>query len=243
MMSNDKSCGKCSLTIDAAVDSFSVCGGKCFKMFHLECAGLSLSDLSVLSYNIIWVCDACMRDLCRYRVRKFADSTTNTLSSRTVEDEIHELKNTVAAIADTLANVTQKTRPVPNSSTPISSLKVLNGTNETFDFACDDRSTMGSSSTDECREFSLYLTHIDRRATENDIKQMVSRSLSAPLSDCYEVVKLVPRWRNVNTLDYISFRIMLDKKWKILAMNPSTWPKGVVFREFVSRQSEPWRPN
>lgn len=33
-------------------------------------------------------------------------------------------------------------------------------------------------------------------------------------------------------LDYVSFKIYLDRNWKELAMKPSTWPKHFRFREF-----------
>lgn len=242
MMPDVRNCEKCSLHIDIDKEPFTVCEGICAKSFHAECVGLSVTDLSVLSGNILWLCNGCLTAFCRYREKSSTDAATNTSATRSIEDEITELKNTVAGIADTLARVTQKIAPiVPHCSTPVSSLKPLDGTGEILGEASENERTQASSH-EESRDFSLYLTHIDKCATENDISQMVSRSLGAPLSSCNEVVKLVPKWKDINTLDYISFKVVLDRKWEPTAMTASTWPKGVKFREFVNQLNETWRP-
>ena len=51
----------------------------------------------------------------------------------------------------------------------------------------------------------------------------------------------MPKWKNAITIDYVSFKVVLDCNLKTNAMTASTWPRRVKFREFVNRQST-WRP-
>lgn len=234
-------CGKCALLIDINVDSYTVCEGRCYKSFHIKCANLREADLYVLSGNILWMCDGCLPDFHRYRAKKVTDSATETSPAASIEDEVMNLKSTVAGIVETLSGMMQKTGPIaPYSSTPVSSTRLLDGTVETLDNTNENEKT--GEPPEEQRNFVLYLTRIDRCATESDVSRLVSRSLSAPASDCNNIVKLVPRWKDVNTMDYVSFKIVLNEKWKPTALLPSTWPKRIRFREFVNRLDDTWSP-
>lgn len=241
------SCKKCSLPI--GIDElFTVCEGKCAKSFHASCVGVSEADVCALSKNIIWICDTCMVLFYRARERTNADAATNTAPSRSLEDEIDELKCTVSEIVNALENVLQK----PNTaapylhSTPTSSPKLLDGTCEDFPSGSTRNESLQFAPRTSERPpptFALYLTNIDRHVSENDISVMISRSLNAPLSCCYDVVKLIPKNKIAHALDFISFKAVLNEDLKPLAMNPATWPKGIKYREFVSRFNETWKPS
>lgn len=259
----DSCCEKCSLAIDAKTDLFTVCEGMCAKSFHAECVGLTESDVCALSSNVIWLCNPCMKVYYRIRERSSTDVATNTdasdadLPPRTIVDDVTELKNTVADIVCTLAKLAQKSDcpSTHHCSSPISSFNLFDGTNE---IGCSTKRKENlqedavplnfgpplESTTEVLDEdvFALYLTNIDRCTTEDDISLMISRQLGIPLSSCLDVVKLLPKWKNVNTLDYVSFKIRLNKSLKATAMNSSTWPKGIKFREFVCRLNETWKP-
>lgn len=239
-------CNKCALPVDTAVDAFTVCEGVCSKPFHATCASVSDAALSVLSSNILWICDGCLADFCRYRERKSTDSAAYSNPTRSIEEEIVDLKSTVANVVATLAEITQKRRPlIPQHSSPISSLE-QHGVGENLERTDRNERTevsSPSSRTEECSCFSLYLSRIHNSATENDVRQLVSHSLGAPLSNCLKVEKLVPKWKDTGTLEYISFKVELEKKWKPVALSSSTWPKAVKYREFVNRLNDTWRPN
>lgn len=240
------SCEKCSLSISVANELFTVCEGKCAKYFHADCVGVTESALCTLSSNIIWICNTCMVWLCRARENVNVDVATNTPPARSLGDEIDELKCTVSEMANTLAKVIQQTESAAlyRHSTPVSSPKALDGSS-LDEVACgliQQESMQITSQTCESDYFSLYLTNIDRCATENDISVMVSHSLNVPISCCTDVVKLVPRNKNTNTLDYVSFKVVLRVDLKPLALTASTWPKGMKYREFISRMNETWKP-
>lgn len=233
----NKNCGKCSLLISIDTDPHTICEGECAKSFHASCVGVTETDLCALSSNIVWICDACMVSLCKWRERMTADIATSTEPTHSMEDEINDLKCKVAEIVHTLAEVVRNPDSIApfRHSTPVSSPNLHEGTNETTDSA-------SQQSVNNNDEFSLYLTNIDRNATEDDISLMVSRSLDAPISNCKDIVKLVPKWKNINTVDYISFKIVLNTKLKPVALNTSSWPKGIKFREFVNRSNYTWKP-
>lgn len=244
-----KTCEKCSHSIDNS-DLVTVCEGKCAKTFHAACVGVTETDLCALSCNIIWICDACMDLFYKMRDRMYADATTNTTiaqPSRSVDDQINELKCAVTEIANTLAHVIQKQDVAAPflHSTPVSSHVLLDGTREddmNEDLSSEATEKQSSSLLQPPEYFSLYLTNIDKCATESDISMMVSRSLNVPLACCTEIVKLVPKSKNTSLLDFVSFKVLLNTNLKPLAMCPSTWPKGIRYREFVNRVSETWKP-
>lgn len=176
---------------------------------------------------------------------KFREMPATPVENKTsLEADVKELKQTVASIVDSiskmgpLANVTA---PFAMHSTPIASSKLMDGTNDTYNTNENECSVL-LPNTLEPETFALFLTNIDKRATEYDVSQMVLRSLGAAESDYIDVVKLVPRWKDFNSLDFVSFKIVLNENWKAKAMTASTWPKGIKFRKFINKQNETWRP-
>lgn len=242
----DRCCGKCSVMIDINADLYTVCEGMCAKSFHAECVSVTETDLCALSSNIIWICSPCMTVFRRMRERVSTDVATNTDTPKSMLDDISELKTTVADIVCTLSKITQTNSDLNtphHCSTPISLLKVFDGTNEVVcSSTTQDEILDLSTEAPDNDVFALYLTNIDKCATVNDISLMVSQQLGVPLSDCGDVVKLIPKWRNTKTFDYVSFKITLKKHLKTSALDASTWPRGVKFREFVNRPYDAWKP-
>lgn len=241
-----KNCEKCSLSIKVECELYTVCEGNCAKWFHADCVGLTENDLCALSSNIVWICDACMVLFCRMREKTNIDAATNTECSRPVEEEINDLKCAVAKIADMLSNVIQKpttTAAPPHHSTLVSSSELLSKTNDEISCEPVQHEPNNSLHALGSETFAVYLSNIDKCVTENDISVMVSRSLRAPLSCCNDVVRLVPKHKNTNTLDYVSFKVVLEASLKPLALSASTWPRQIKFREFKNRMNETWKPS
>ena len=92
----------------------------------------------------------------------------------------------------------------------------------------------------ECGEtFAMFITNIAIKNTEGDIDKLVRKFLKTYESDKINVKILVPKGRELNDLDYVSFEVTVDSRLKSLAMKPSTWPKGVKYRQFIN-QSFSW---
>lgn len=250
-MPNDRVCKKCSLSIEPNVELYTVCEGACACFFHAVCVSLSETDLSVLSSNIVWMCDKCIASFRRVRDGVKPVNPMNTanddMNNTSIEDEVKELQSKVAGIIDTLAKMvsnSSSTEPPLLHSTPVSSSTLLNGTNTCGTYGENNKTVRQRRCTISDNKFSLLLSNIDASVVEDDIHRMVSQALGMDTlyPDCIDVVKLVSIWKNHLTMDYVSFKIIMHELWKTKAMNPSTWPKNIKFREFVNRHNDTWKP-
>lgn len=99
-----------------------------------------------------------------------------------------------------------------------------------------------SGSPDECNDtFALFLTNIECHTTEDDISRLVCESLDIANMKNVKVRKLVPKGKTNDELVFVSFKVGLEAELKTIALKPSTWPRGIKYREFVSRNVT-WKP-
>lgn len=91
------------------------------------------------------------------------------------------------------------------------------------------------------QKFWLYLSRISCDVTVEQVRALVSRRLG---TDDVNVVRLVGKGRDVSTLSFISFKIGLNTDVKAKALLPSTWPKGIQYREFIDHRANVnfWKP-
>lgn len=240
----DTPCKKCSADIDIINCLYTVCEDRCARKFHAACVGVTEDALCALSKNIIWICDDCMIEFCKARDHIPKLGETQPADKYSITADLEELKSQIKGINDSFAKlsiaIASKSSPVSTQrerqSTPIGSPNPLCRSS----VCTSERSHSSMRNHDET--FSLLLTNIDRHVTENEIACLVSQSLCAPEPECRNVTKLVPRWQSCDDLDYISFKIVLPKRWMMLAMSATTWPQGITFREFAYRNKDPWKP-
>lgn len=91
-------------------------------------------------------------------------------------------------------------------------------------------------------KFWVYLTKISPDVNERDVQQLVKECL---LTDDVETKILVPKGRPLSTLTFVSFKVGVGHDLKSKAMDPSTWPPEIEFREFVEYGSNVphfWKP-
>lgn len=242
-MERERTCKKCSQNVDATTNPYTVCEGDCAGFYHAACVGLSDEDLSALSLNIIWMCDTCMESFRRARDNVTSVPTRSPTSAKPLEEEIMELKTTVAGIVETLSKLAPTTSSSDLAlfhSTPISSYKLFTGTDACVSNTESDERHLTDDHDDD--NFTLFITNINECATERDIRVMVSRALCTPEPERIEVIKLTSKWKHRMKSDFISFKVAFNKQWKTRAMDPSIWPKNVKFREFIAKQNETWSP-
>ena len=82
-------------------------------------------------------------------------------------------------------------------------------------------------------KFWLYLSGLNPLATNSDVKKIVSRCLEVP--DTIEVVRLVPKDKDISQLSFVSYKVGLEPCLKNKALDPSSWPAGLLFREFINQ--------
>lgn len=249
-------CKKCLLPVKTKDHPYIYCNGLCAAVHHAACVGLNTNDLAAVSppkKNNMWLCDECLIEFVQWRQERtdiknvsIAEPVPlpNQLEQKCpLQRDIEELKNTVESIRLALAsherfNSDARSRHSTPNTTNLS---------QQMDSGLGEMSNVPDAlgrSTDSIREddsFDLLLTNIDGNVSEEDIQRMVARSLGARDNEIIHVKKLVPRWVDCSTLDYISFKVVLNHKWKVSAMLSATWPKNVRFREFRKVRC-PWRP-
>lgn len=165
--------------------------------------------------------------------------------SKSLEDDVKELQTNVADIMNAIASITNIPNIVSTSATTASneSFALLNGTNvnKLGAVSNDDYHQQRQKAIDD-GEFAMLLTNVDVSVSETDIQQMASQAIGTPEPECINVTKLVSKWKSRN-LDFVSFKIVFDSKFKTRALNPMIWPRSIKFREFVHRNTQTWKPN
>lgn len=241
-------CRNCLHQVDTKEQPFVCCNGLCTDVYHATCVGLNKEAVAAVSppnRNSFWLCDDCFDEFLRWRERQGKPAAQTPQENKCVlHRDVEELKAKVDAIMSIVSNnATSPSDAVMRHSTPTLSpqneidSRVENSHSGTS-FALDN----SQPNTDQIDDsFALVLTNIDGSVTERDIQQMVSRCLGAPDGECENIRKLVPRWVDCTTLDYVSFKVSLNSRWKSAAMKSSTWPGNVKFREFKKRQAA-WKP-
>ena len=63
------------------------------------------------------------------------------------------------------------------------------------------------------------------------MQNIVSCCLSS--TDAADVIRLVPKEKDVSGLTFVSFKIGLNPGMKDLAIDPASWPSGLQFRQFM----------
>lgn len=246
-------CRKCVQPVDCKTDLFVVCEGKCYVSFHAACVGLSEASVCCLNRNVIWLCDDCLAAFHDHQRQQQASSdepmqtVPHSITAEFIDitTKLTKLMKRISPsqTADQLVNHTIEASP--QHSTPIRFPKLLEGSkNETRYCPKEIVESDSSSNVSCCSEgsFSLFLTNIDGRVTEEEIGGLVSESLGLDQDCSIDVKKLVPKWKPDDVLDYASFKVMLNNKYKKTALQTHTWPPGIMYREFFNRTRKTWKP-
>lgn len=89
-------------------------------------------------------------------------------------------------------------------------------------------------------KFWLYLSRVSRNVTVEQVAQLACSRLG---TNDVEVYSLVAKGRDLQSLAFISFKIGLETQLKEKALTLSTWPAGLVIREFERRSNGvSWEP-
>lgn len=235
-------CEKCKTPIALNVSAIQ-CNGFCENTakFHIDCVGLSYAEaMACMRADIMWMCDCCRELLKNIKFRNIIKHLKPIEDSR---EEIDRLRLDIAKINDTLSRII---RPINNDST-VNVATNSHVENEQHNEKMSDvlsstrihRSTLNESSQD-CTEFSLFVSNIAPDVTNNQLKTLICEKLN--ITESLPVKRLVSPWKDPASLQYISFKVDLDRKYKNIALDSTIWPRGVRCREFKSFQQSSWRP-
>lgn len=79
--------------------------------------------------------------------------------------------------------------------------------------------------------FWLYVSGLNPQLTDSDIQKIITRCLHT--SEPIVAVRLVRKGVDTSNFSYVSYKIGLDPKLKNAALDPASWPAGMLFREFI----------
>lgn len=154
---------------------------------------------------------------------------------------ITELRNEIQQISTKTAPpttpVSWKRWPIVGQRTGVKRQRDMGGEARASD-ACQvgckqsaDNVVAVPTSTDQREQkFWLYLSRIQPDVATEAVSAMVKANLET--EDNPIVVKLVPKGKDISTLSFVSFKIGIDKGLKAKALDPASWPEGIMFREF-----------
>lgn len=212
-------CNACKIEI-CAEDVVVTCEGLCddHRIFHAKCVGLSYDEgCACLHSNIFWMCDGC-RDLIekgRFRNALEQNSTYAT------QKEVNCLKSDVERISKLITQFSTYPSKHPQEphhvepSCPLSSTKI-------------NEADHANEHTDE--DVEVFVSNITLDVTDNEIEEMVCESTGARNVRSFKC--LVPAWKDTLTMNYVSFKVAIDAKFRNAALKRSNWPVGVRCREF-----------
>lgn len=90
-------------------------------------------------------------------------------------------------------------------------------------------------------QFWLYLSRIHTSVKGEAMETLAKECLQC--DDPIHVISLVKKNADMSSLNFISFKVGMDVKYRDVALNPATWPQGILFREFEGASTKNyWAP-
>lgn len=234
-------CEKCKNPI--AINATSIqCKGFCDdnNKFHADCVELHYDKaVACMQSDIFWMCACCRGLIKNIKLRSIAKSLK---LNEDPLNEINQLKRDITKINDTLATLVTQ---MNNDSTVKPSANIHVGNEAASNILSSTRIQSSSSTFVESspgpNKFSLFISNIAPEVTDNDVVELVCQKLK--MSEPVPVKRLVSRWKDPLSLQYVSFKVDLDYKYKNDALNLTIWPSGVQCREFKNCRQNSWRPS
>lgn len=228
-------CTACKVEFRAG-DIVVCCEGFCENLpqFHAKCVGLSYDEgCACLHDNIFWMCDSCRAHIENGRLRKSANINKSSefvtkTEVNTLKAEVERISQVVSEMSSTFAKTEEilMCRQSSFKDSPLSSTRL----------PVTDQ--LAQASNDPYLE--LYVSNIATDVSQNEVAQMVCESLGS--NEVIGIKCLVGSGTIISTLDYVSYKITVEEKFRNAALRSSTWPDGIRCREFRNTSKTAWRP-
>lgn len=219
----------------------------------MGCAGVSRALLGYFTThrnNLYWMCDKCVELFENSHLRSIAIKTNDPAPLDSLTKAITELRTEIKQLTTSssrsASSPAPKIWPVLEPKHPLRTPRLQVAVPRSV-----DKCLYGSKATNqdvvsvptysEQKKFWLYMSRIRPDVTNELVLGMVKSNLN--LNEDPDIVKLVPKGKGVSSLTFISFKIGLDPELKTQALDPSTWPEGIMFREFEEYGTQKfWKP-
>lgn len=226
--------------------------GFCDAYFHIsqQCCGFNTRATKDLFANgkAMFICPKCRDTLNGRSVCSFLKESLGTPSSSPVDlnllcNQVQKLARVVESLSKQVENIVNERQPARSVSTPNwpkPGVKRRRGNNGQAVQAATERGTSSIELSDlsvpfivpppQPPKFWLYLSGFQPLIKIEDVQKIVARCMD--VSDPVDVVRLVGKDADITKLTFVSFKIGLSPDLRELALNASTWPTGLLFREF-----------
>lgn len=245
-------CSSCTNDIELAESTLTVTCFACEKSFHgFSCIGLSKPQIKMIKEvkGVLWNCEQCsLSTFNKFVCHKLSeisnkqpvsgdqDAILNRLDQ--LSSEMETLKKNVDSLSthDTDFQIggkrsrTGHPRPLtpgvqgmrfdwskPSTS---SDSQAIQGTNA-------DTSSLKAVEAPSC----FHVSRFNPTTTEEELRSWIvdKIQLDDPSIKCS---RLIPKGRDVTTLEFISFKVAIAKSLESKIMDPSVWPTNITVRPF-----------
>lgn len=248
-------CNSCFNDIEIVDSAQTVTCFVCEKSFHgFACIGLSKPQLKMIKdvKGLLWSCEHCsITTFQKFVCNKLNDISLgeSTVKSHDVllsriellASEVSNLKKNFDAISDSddqigvkrfrtgrpltpRANSSRFEWPPKASASTVASSSVVTGTSSEI-------------TTLKVVEAPLFY-HVSKFSTdtsEEDVLSWISAKLKITDDQQIKCTKLVPRGRELSSLEFISFKVSAPKALEEKIMDASIWPNNTTVRPFEQR--------
>lgn len=250
-------CDKCAKPVKGD-DEFVSCMAFCDRMIHLKCSSIKLNKAFVnvihSSPNLFWMCDECVKLVKCARFKSAISSFGSVIKSITEKQEIAnaEIKNEMAKQGELIAQLSKKIGPsTPAIMDPGNHSRQPPLKRRREDGLSSSRPLIGGTKAvtdstvltvpEPVEMFWLYLSRIHPSVKPDVIAKLVKTSVQS--EDSVKVVPLVKRGFDTSRMNFISYKVGMDPKLREVALNSDSWPRGILFREFVDNgPKNSWLP-
>lgn len=257
-------CKRCQKKVSG--DDGVVCRGYCGASFHAFCVNVDeplRKQLGQYRNNVFWMCDGCANLFGNAHFR--ALMTGFDEKSSMVPSAIQSMQCEIEKLHASVKTLSAKVDGMPTTPTPFStpnpwpaihrinrftkSAKRFRDTDGNPVNVEDGSMKMGTKTTNPCSTICLdsrqedeliwiYLSAFHPNTTESQISSFVTECLELTANAHLKVIKLVPKGKDLNTLNYVSFKIGLSVQFKEKAFSCESLPENIRFRQFEDNRAK-----
>nr|XP_019542423.2 uncharacterized protein LOC109413165 [Aedes albopictus] len=263
-MATTSACDRCAKTVKKN-EEYIECMGFCKNVVHKKCENLAMPTVKDIQErsNVHWMCDECSKlmKICRFKsvvsslgcvISTVIESQMNGLSelkaelsknNKQVADVLNENNNQVAQ----LANIVNAATPgrVPNRERPSKRRREDSAVPNSNPISNTGTRSVASNAVLTVKPapnlFWVYLSRFHPTVKEDVVEELVRDGLQT--SEPIKVISLVKKGADLSSMNFISFKVGVPVELKDAALDPGTWPEGIVSREFEGQSKNTvWLP-
>lgn len=248
-------CNSCAEDIEIVDSPYTVTCFVCEKSFHgFACIHLTKPQIKMIREvkGLLWSCDHCsITTFPKYVCSKLndialAESTVKShdvLLSRIelLTSEVSNLKKNFDSLNDSEDQIGVKRFRTGRPSTPRANSSRFDwppkAAGSTMPLSSAVIGTSSETTTLKIVEAPIYF-HVSRfstETTEEELQSWISDKLNVDGAQQVKCTRLVPRGRELSSLEFVCFKVSIPKTLEEKIMDASIWPTNITVRPFEQR--------